>query len=71
MTDNKEKKKSTYNYKAQKKYNEKSTHIGLKFIEKEYDLYSQIITACNNLGCSKQSFIKLAIVEKLERDGLI
>ena len=40
-------KKSTYNYEAQKKYNEKSKHIGLKFIASEIEFYNQIDKACN------------------------
>lgn len=60
-------KKSTYNYDAQKRYNSKSMHIGLKFIENEKGFYEQIETACNILNCSKQNFIKTAIKEKLEQ----
>lgn len=70
MTDN-TKKKSTYNYEAQKRYNEKSRHIGLKFIESEIDFYNQVETACNEKGISKQKYIKVAIVEKLKRDGFL
>lgn len=65
MADNE--KKSTYNYEAQKRYNSKSMHIGLKFIESEKEFYNQIETACSSLNCSKQNFIKTAIKEKLER----
>ena len=61
------KKATTYNYESQKKYNEKSTHIGLKFIHKEKDFYDEIEKACNVLGVSKQAFIKMAIREKLDR----
>ena len=64
-------KKSTYNYEAQKRYNEKSKHIGLKFIESEVAFYNQIETACNKKGISKQKYIKDAIMEKLERDGFL
>ena len=64
-------KKSTYNYEAQKKYNEKSKHIGLKFVASEIEFYNQIETACNENGASKQKYIKDAIVEKLERDGFL
>ena len=64
-------KKSTYNYEAQKRYNEKSRHIGLKFIESEIEFYNQIETACNEKGISKQKYIKEAIMEKLERDGYL
>lgn len=67
MNDEKNEKKSTYNYDAQKKYNSKSMHIGLKFIESEKEFYIQIETACNILNCSKQNFIKTAIREKLEQ----
>lgn len=69
MTDNE--KKSTYNYEAQKRYNSKSMHIGLKFIESEKEFYNQIETACNQSGISKQKYIKTAIVEKLQRDGFV
>lgn len=69
MNEDKTKKKSTYNYESQKKYNSKSTYIGLKFIESEKDFYEQIETACATKKCSKQSYIKTAIREKLERDG--
>ena len=62
-------KKSTYNYEAQKKYNEISKHIGLKFIESEIDFYNQIEKVCNEKGISKQKYIKEAIMEKLKRDG--
>ena len=64
-------KKSTYNYEAQKKYNEKSKHIGLKFIESEIEFYSQIEKVCNEKGISKQKYIKDAIAEKLKRDGFL
>ena len=64
-------KKSTYNYEAQKKYNEKSKHIGLKFIESEIEFYNQIEKACNEKGISKQKYIKDAIMEKLEKDGCL
>ena len=64
-------KKSTYNYEAQKRYNEKSKHIGLKFIGNEIDFYNQIETVCNEKGISKQKYIKIAIVEKLKRDGFL
>ena len=70
MADNTEK-KSTYNYEAQKKYNEKSKHIGLKFIASEIDFYNQIEKVCNENGVSKQKYIKDAIVEKLKRDGFL
>ena len=61
------KKATTYNYESQKKYNEKSIHIGLKFIHKEKGFYDEIEKACSGLGISKQAFIKLAIREKLDR----
>ena len=64
-------KKSTYNYEAQKRYNEKSRHIGLKFIESEIEFYNQIEKACNEKGISKQKYIKEAIMEKLGRDGYL
>ena len=64
-------KKSTYNYEAQKKYNEKSKHIGLKFIESEIEFYNQIEKACNEKGISKQKYIKKSIMEKLKRDGFL
>ena len=64
-------KKSTYNYEAQKKYNEKSKHIGLKFIENEIEFYNRIETACTEKGISKQKYIKDAIMEKLKRDGFL
>ena len=64
-------KKSTYNYEAQKKYNGKSKHIGLKFIASEIEFYNQIETACNGKGISKQKYIKDAIMEKLKRDGFL
>ena len=64
-------KKSTYNYEAQKKYNEKSKHIGLKFIASEIEFYNQIEKACNENGVSKQKYIKDAIVEKLKKDGFL
>ena len=70
MADNIEK-KSTYNYEAQKRYNEKSRHIGLKFIASEIDFYNQIEKACNEKNMSKQKYIKDAIMEKLKRDGYI
>ena len=70
MADNTEK-KNTYNYEAQKKYNEKSKHIGLKFIESEIEFYNQIEKVCNEKGVSKQKYIKDAIMEKLERDGFL
>lgn len=69
MADNE--KKSTYNYEAQKRYNSKSMHIGLKFVEGEKEFYNQIEKACDNLNCSKQNFIKTAIREKLKRDGFL
>lgn len=70
MIENTEK-KSTYNYKAQKKYNENSKHIGLKFIASEIDFYNQIEKVCNEMNCSKQAYIKSAIREKLVHDGYL
>ena len=67
MAENENGKKSTYNYDAQKRYNSKSMHIGLKFIESEKEFYNKIETACDNLNCSKQNFIKTAIREKLDK----
>ena len=64
-------KKSTYNYEAQKRYNEKSKYIGLKFIASEIEFYNQIEKACNEKGISKQKYIKVAIAEKLKRDGFL
>ena len=64
-------KKSTYNYEAQKRYNEKSKHIGLKFIASEIEFYNQIEKACNVNRVSKQKYIKDAIEEKLKRDGFL
>ncbi|MBQ8246904.1 MAG: hypothetical protein IJZ42_07205 [Lachnospiraceae bacterium] len=64
-------KKSTYNYESQKKYNENSKIISLKFIGKEKPFYDEIEKACVTLEMSKQGFIKMAIREKLERDGFI
>ena len=64
-------KKSTYNYEAQKRYNEKSRHIGLKFIASEIGFYNQIEKVCNEKGISKQKYIKDAIAEKLKRDGFL
>lgn len=71
MADNTDNKKSTYNYEAQKRYNAKSMHIGLKFVEGEKDFYDQINMVCSDKNCSKQNYIKTAIREKLERDGYI
>ncbi len=65
------KKKSTYNYESQKKYNAKNSFINLKFIQSENDFLEQIEKACVTLEMSKQGFIKMAIREKLERDGFI
>ena len=49
----------------------KGTNIHFnELIENEKEFYNQIETTCNNLNCSKQSYIKTAIREKLERDGL-
>ena len=70
MADNTEK-KNTYNYEAQKRYNENSKHIGLKFIASEIDFYNQIEKVCNTIGCSKQNYIKTAIREKLVKDGYL
>ena len=64
-------KKSTYNYEAQKRYNEKSRHIGLKFIESEIEFYNQIEKVCNEKNMSKQKYIKDAIMEKLEREEFL
>lgn len=69
MVDNE--KKSTYNYEAQKKYNENSKHIGLKFVASEIDFYNQIENICNEKGISKQAYIKSAIREKLMKDGYL
>ena len=69
MADNE--KKSTYNYEAQKKYNENSKHIGLKFIANEIEFYNQIESVCNVKGISKQAYIKSAIREKLAHDGYL
>ena len=63
-------KKSTYNYEAQKRYNENSKHIGLKFVASEIDFYNQIEKICKEKNCSKQNYIKNAIREKLERDRM-
>ena len=62
-------KKSTYNYEAQKKYNEKNVVISLKFIHSEKSFLDSIEKACHNTGMSRQKYIKDAIMEKLKRDG--
>ena len=59
-------KKSTYNYEAQKKYNEKNVVITLKFIHSEKEFLQSIENACEDLGISRQAFIKAALMEKLE-----
>ena len=64
-------KKSTYNYEAQKKYNEKNVVISLKFIHSEKSFLDSIEKACHNTGISRQKYIKDAIMEKLKRDGYI
>lgn len=67
MNDEKNEKKSTYNYQAQKKYNEKNTIVSLKFIHSENEFLQDIEKACKSLGISRQNFIKTAIREKLEQ----
>ena len=64
-------KKSTYNYEAQKKYNEKNVVISLKFIHSEKSFLDSIEKACHNTGMSRQKYIKDAIMEKLKKDGYI
>ena len=64
-------KKSTYNYEAQKKYNEKNVIVSLKFLQSEKEFLQSIEKACNILKVSRQAFIKTAIREKLERDGFL
>ena len=64
-------KKSTYNYEAQKKYNEKNVVISLKFIHSEKSFLESIEKACHNTGMSRQKYIKDAIAEKLIREGYI
>ena len=59
-------KKSTYNYEAQKKYNEKNVVISLKFIHSEKSFLDSIEKACHNTGMSRQKYIKDAIKEKLK-----
>ena len=70
MAEDENGRKSTYNYESQKKYNEKNVVITMKFIHSEKDFLQSIEKACDSLGMSKQGFIKMAIREKLERDGL-
>ena len=64
-------KKSTYNYEAQKKYNEKNVVISLKFIHSEKSFLDSIEKACHNTGMSRQKYIKDAIKEKLKKDGFL
>lgn len=71
MAENENGKKSTYNYESQKKYNKKNTVVSLKFIHSENDFLQDIENACKSLEISRQSYIKIAIREKLERDGFI
>lgn len=71
MNDEKNEKKSTYNYQAQKKYNEKNAIITMKFIHSEKEFLQSIEKACNSLGVSRQAYIKMAIREKLERDRFL
>ena len=64
-------KKSTYNYEAQKKYNEKNVVVSLKFLQSEKEFLQSIEKACNKLEMSRQAFIKMAICEKLEREKFL
>lgn len=71
MQENTNKKKSTYNYEAQKKYNAKNKFVNLKFVQSENEFFDTIEKACATLGMSKQGFIKTAIHEKWKRDGFL
>ena len=62
-------KKSTYNYEAQKKNNEKNVVISLKVIHAEKSFLDSIEKACHNTGMSRQKYIKDAIIEKKKKDG--
>lgn len=62
-------KKNTYNYDSQKRYNDKNKIYSIKYLPSEFDVVNQIEKACERLNMSKQSFIKIAIIEKLERDN--
>lgn len=71
MAENENRKKNTYNYESQKKYNEKNVVITMKFIHSEKEFLQCLESACNSLEISRQAYIKTAIREKLERDGFL
>lgn len=71
ISNNSDKKKSTYNAKNQADYRKKVKQYNVKYNLSDNDkqIINAIETARNNM--SANAWIQLAICEKLERDGYI
>ena len=65
--------KNNYNKEVQDRYKAKCMQIAIRYGVNEDDLMiSQAIEKyCRDNGCSRGSFTRDAIVEKLERDGFL
>ena len=71
-TENKtDKKKKTYFADRQKRYGDKCKVYHVKYIPTEFDSMEAIEKALSVSGMSANAWIKLAIREKLERDGFM
>lgn len=78
MSDNKENlqekehnKKSTYYAESQKTYNDKCLKYTIKFTLNESEVAEIVSRAIANSGMTPNKYIKIAIREKLERDGFV
>lgn len=65
------KKKKTYFANSQKRYADKCKVYHVKYIPTEFDSMEAIEKALSVSGMSANAWIKLAIREKLERDGFM
>ena len=59
-----------YNAKAQKKYNQKSKYIQLKFTQNQNCEYNRIVSYCKLNNMSMQGYIKELIKRDLDGKGI-
>ena len=60
-----------YDAKAQKKYNQKSKYIQLKFTQNQNCEYNRIVSYCELNNMSMQGYIKVLIKRDLDGKGIV
>lgn len=71
LQENKHNKKSTYYPASQKKYGEKCLKYTVKYTLNESEIAEIVCHVISNSGMTPNKYIKVAIAEKLERDGFL